>query len=97
MVPDVVFPAGREQTEGALHVGTQEGLGISDGVVVVALGRVVDDGVVARDDPVEQRRAAYVARHELHAVLRQARDVGRVAGEGELVEHRHVNPEALYH
>lgn len=96
-VPDVVFPAGLEQAVGALDVGAQEGLGVRDGAVVVGLRGEADNRVVARNDPVEQLGVAGVANHKLHAVLRKARDVGRVARVGELVEHRHVHARALPH
>lgn len=47
MVADAVLADGLQQAEGALDVRAQEGLGVGDGVVVVALGGVVDDRVVA--------------------------------------------------
>lgn len=50
---DAVFPHGLQQAEGALDVGAQERLRVGDGVVVVALGGIVHNGVVARDDAVE--------------------------------------------
>ena len=53
VVADAVLADGLQQAEGALHVGAQERLGVRDGVVVVALGGVVHDRVVARDDPIE--------------------------------------------
>lgn len=53
MVADAVLPHGLQQAEGALDVGAQEGLGVGDGVVVVALGGVVHDGVVARHQLIE--------------------------------------------
>ncbi len=68
VVADAVPPHGLQQAEGALHVGPQERLRVRDGVVVVALGGVVHDGVVARDDAVQQLRVADVAHDELHAV-----------------------------
>ena len=92
VVADSVFPDGLQQAEGALHVGAKEGLGVGDGVVVVALGGVVDDGVVARDDAVQQLRVADVAHHELHAVGGQTRDVLGVAGVGQLVQDGDVDP-----
>ena len=95
VVAHVVLAASLEQAEGALHVGAQERLGVRDGVVVVGLRRVVDDGVVPGDDAVEQLGVADVAHHELHAVLGQAGDVLWVAGVGELVEHRHVDAGAV--
>lgn len=86
VVADPVFADGLQQAEGALHVGAQEGLGVGDGVVVVALRRVVHDGVVARDDLLEKLGIADVAHDELHAVGGQPRDVLGVAGVGQLVQ-----------
>ena len=86
VVADAVFPHGLQQAEGALDVGAQEGLGVRDGVVVVGLRGVVHDGVVARDDAVQQRGVADVADDELHAVGGQPRDVLGVAGVGQLVQ-----------
>lgn len=53
VVADTEFADGLQQAEGSLHVGAKERLGVRDGVVVVALGGVVHDGVVARNDAVE--------------------------------------------
>lgn len=86
VVADAVFADGLKQAEGALDVGAQEGLGVRDGVVVVGLRGVVHDGVVARDDAVQQRGVADVADDELHAVGGQPRDVHGVAGVGQLVQ-----------
>ena len=97
VVADAVFPHGLQQAEGALDVGAQEGLGIRDGVVVVALGGVVHDGVVARDDAVQELRVADVAHDELHAVGGQARDVLGVAGVGQLVQDGHVDAGVVVH
>ena len=91
VVADAVFADGLQQAEGALHVGAQEGLRVGDGVVVVALGRVVHDRVVARDDAVQQPGVADVAHDELHAVGGQPRDVLGVAGVGKLVQDGHVH------
>lgn len=52
VVADAVFADGLQQAEGALDVGAQERLRVGDGVVVVALGGVVHDRVVARDNAV---------------------------------------------
>ena len=92
VVADAVLADGLQQAEGALDVGAQEGLGVGDGVVVVALGGVVHDGVVARDDAVQQRGVADVAHDELHAVRWQAGDVLGVAGVGQLVQDGDVHP-----
>ncbi len=97
VVADAVFADGLQKAEGALHVGAQERLRVGDGVVVVALGGVVDDRVVARDDPVEQLRVADVAHDELHAVRRQARDVLGVAGVGQLVQDGDVHLGVVVH
>ena len=92
VVADAVLADGLQQAEGSLDVGAQEGLRVGDGVVVVALGGVVHDGVVARDDLVEQLGVADVAHHELNAVGGQAGDVLRVAGVGQLVQDGDVHP-----
>ena len=92
VVADAVLADGLQEAEGALDVGAQEGLGVGDGVVVVGLGGVVHDGVVARDDAVQELRVADVAHDELHAVGGQARDVLGVAGVGQLVQDGHVDP-----
>ena len=91
VVADAVFPHGLQKSEGALDVGAQERLRVRDGVVVVALGGVVHDGVVARDDAVQQLGVADVAHDELHAVGGQPRDVLGVAGVGQLVQDGHVD------
>ena len=92
VVADAVFADGLQKSEGALDVGAQEGLRVRDGVVVVALGGVVHDGVVAGDDAVQQPGVADVTHDELHAVRRQPRDVLGVAGVGQLVQDGHVHP-----
>ena len=86
VVADAIFADGLQQAEGALDVGTQERLRVGDGVVVVGLGGVVHDGVVAGDDAVQQPCVADVAHDELHAVGRQPGDVLGVAGVGQLVQ-----------
>ena len=97
VVADAVFPHGLQQAEGALDVGAQEGLGVRDGVVVVGLRGVVHDGVVARDEPVQQPGVADVAHDELHAVGGQARDVLGVAGVGQLVQDGDVDARVVVH
>ena len=97
VVADSVFADGLQQAEGALDVGAQEGLRVGDGVVVVALGGVVHDGVVAGDDPVQQLRVADVAHDELHAVRRQPGDVLGVAGVGQLVQDGDVDVRMVVH
>ena len=91
VVADAVLADGLQQAEGALDVGAEERLGVGDGVVVVALGGVVHDRVVARDDPIEQSGVADVAHDELHAVGGQTGDVLGVAGVGQLVQDGHVH------
>ena len=86
VVADAVLADGLQEAEGALDVGAQEGLRVGDGVVVVALGGVVHDRVVAGDDPIEQLRVADVTDDELDPVLGQPRDVLGVAGVGQLVQ-----------
>ena len=97
VVADAVFPHGLQKAEGALDVGAKERLGVGDGVVVVALGGVVHDRVVAGDQPVQQLRVADVAHDELHAVGGQARDVLGVAGIGQLVQDGHVHVGVVVH
>lgn len=91
VVADAVLADGLQKAEGALHVGAQERLRVCDGVVVVALGGVVHDRVVARHQPVQQLRVADVADDELHAVGGQPGDVLGVAGVGQLVQDGHVH------
>ena len=97
VVADAVLPHGLQQAEGALHIGAQERLRVGDGVVVVALGGVVDDRVVAGDQPIEQPGVADVAHDELHAVRRQPGDVLWVAGVGQLVQDGHVHVGMVVH
>ena len=92
VVADAVLADGLQQAEGALHVGAQERLGVGDGVVVVALGGVVDDGVVAGDDLIEELSIADVAHDEFDAGGGQPGDVLGVAGVGQLVQDGHVHP-----
>lgn len=97
VVADTVFPHGLQQAEGALDVGAQERLGVGDGVVVVGLGGVVHDRVVARYQPVQQPGVADVAHDELHALRGQTRDVLGVAGVGQLVQDGDVYPGVVLH
>ena len=92
VVADAVLADGLEQAEGALHVGAQEGLRVGDGVVVVALGGIVDDRIVAGHELVQQPGVADVAHHELHAVGGQPGDVLGVTGVGQLVQDGDVHP-----
>ena len=97
VVADPVLADGLQQAEGALDVGAQERLGVGDGVVVMALGGVVHDRVVARYQPVEQPGVADVAHDELHAVRGQPGDVLGVAGVGQLVQDGDVHPGVVVH
>ena len=97
VVADAVLPHGLEQAEGALDVGAEERLRVGDGVVVVALGGVVHDRVVARHQLIEQRGVADVAHDELHAVGGQPRDVLGVAGVGQLVQDGHMDLGMVVH
>ena len=97
VIADAVLPHGLQKAEGALHVGAQERLRVGDGVVVVALGGVVDDRVVAGDDPIQQPGIADVAHDELHAVGGQPGDVLGVAGVGQLVQDGDVDARVVVH
>ena len=97
VVADAIFPHGLQQAEGALHVGAQERLRVGDGVVVVTLGRVVHDGVVAGDQLIEQGGVTYVAHDELHTVGGQARDVLDVARVGQLIQDGDVDVRVVVH
>lgn len=97
VVAEAVLPHGLQQAEGALDVGAQERLRVCDGVVVVALGGVVHDGVVTRDDAVQQLGVADVADDELHAVGGQPGDVLGVAGVGQLVQDGDVDLGMIVH
>ena len=97
VVADAVLADGLQKAEGALDVGAQERLRVGDGVVVMALGGVVHDRVVAGDQPVQQPGVADVAHDELHAVGGQARDVLGVAGVGQLVQHGDVHLGVVVH
>ena len=91
VVADAVLAHGLEQTERAFHVRLEERFRVRDRIVVMGLGRVVHDRVVARHDPVEQLGVADVAMHELDTVLGKARDVLDVARISQSVQHGHVH------
>ena len=97
VVADAVLADSLQKTEGALDVGAQERLRVGDGVVVVALGGVVHDRVVAGDEFVQQRGVADVAHDELHAVGGQPGDVLGVAGVGQLVQDGDVDVRVVVH
>ena len=63
----------------------------------MALGGVVHDGFVARDDIPEKLCIADVAHDELHVVGGQARDVLGVAGVGQLVQDGDVEARVVVH
>ena len=91
VVADPILPDRLEQAERAFHVRPQERFRVRDRIVVMGLGRVVHDRVVARHDPVEQLGVADVAVHELDTILRQARDILDVARISQSVQHGHVH------
>ena len=97
VVADAILADGLQKAEGALDVGAQERLRVGDGVVVVALGGVVHDGVVARDNPIEQSGVADVAHDEPHAVGGQTGDVLGVAGVGQLVQDGDMDARVVVH
>ena len=97
VVADAAPPHGLQQAEGTLDVRAKERLGVGDGVVVVALGRVVHDRVVAGDQLIEQLRVADVAHDELHAVGGDPSDVLGVASVGQLVQDGDVNARMVAH
>ena len=68
MVANAVFAHGLQQAEGALDIRAQEGLRISNRVIVVGFGGIVHDCVMARHELVQQLRVADVAHHKLHAI-----------------------------
>lgn len=91
VVADAVPAHGLEQTERAFHVRPQERFRVRDRIVVMGLGRVMHDRVVARHDPVEQLGVADVAVHELDTILRQARDILDVARISQGIQHGHMH------
>ena len=97
MVTDPILPDRLQQTERALHIRPQKRFRIRDGIIVVRLGRVMHDRVMTRHDSVQQVRIADITNHELHTILGQARDVLRIAGIRELVQHGHVHVRMMVH
>ena len=63
----------------------------------MALGGVVHDDVVAREDAVQQLGVADVAQDELNAVGGQPGDVLGVAGVGQLVQDGDVDARVVVH
>ena len=84
-----IVPARRlQQRERASHVGLEEGSRVRYRVVVVGLGSEVHAGIGFREQAVDQTSIANVANNELDLITRQPGEVLRVAGVGELIEHR---------
>ena len=91
VVAHVVLAGRLQQAERALHVRLQERLRVRDRVVVVGFRGVVHDGVMARNDLVEQLGVADVAVHELHTIAQDRTDVLQVARIRQRIQHRHMN------
>ena len=88
---DRVAAAGIQQRLRADDIGDHEVLRARDRAVHVGLRREVDHDVVAGDHSVEDRPVADVALDEgIAGILRNGREIRRVAGVGELVEHGHA-------
>ena len=86
---DIVPQRRLEHLLGAQHVGLDEVGGADDRPVDVRLGGEVDQDVVAGQRGVEVGRRADVAAHEaVPGAVGDRRQVGQVAGVGQLVEHR---------
>ena len=84
----VVLPHRLEDRVGPEDVGLDERARVVERVVVVRLGRVVDDRVVGRHQRVDDVLVGDVADHQLHPVLGQTREGFLRGGVGQLVEHR---------
>ena len=97
VITNAVLAHRLEQTEGPLHVSAQEGLRIGDGIIVMGLRRIMHDGVMARDQSVQQVGIADVAHNKLHTIRRQISDVLRVTSVSQLIQNRHVNPGMIVH
>lgn len=91
MVTDPILPDRLEQAERALHIGPEERLRIRDGIIVMRLGRVMHDRVMTRHDTIQQIRVADITHDQFHTILGQTRDVLRIAGIRELVQHGHMH------
>ena len=91
VVAHVVLAGRLQEAERALHVGLQERLRVRDRVVVVGFRGVVHDGVMARNDLVEQLGVADVAVHELHTIAQDRTDVLQVARIRQRIQHRHMH------
>ena len=97
MVTDPILPDHLQQTERALHIRPEERFRIRDAVVIMRLGRVMHDRVMARHDTVQQIRVADVTHDQFHAVLGQARDVLRIARVRELVQNGDMHVRVVLH
>ena len=97
MVTDPILPDRLQQAERALNIRPEERLRIRDAVVIMRLGGVMHDRVMARHDTVQQIRIADVTHDQFHTVLGQARDVLRIARIGELVQHGHMHVRMMIH
>ena len=86
VITNVVLPAGLNQGEGPLDVGLDKRRWVNQGVIVMTFGSVVDYSVSLTDQLVDQVLVANITNDQLNLVLRQAGDVGRVTGVGQLVE-----------
>lgn len=88
---NVMGGAGLRQIHGAQHIGGDEGIGIHQRVVVVALCGEVDDGIEAGNEAIDQLSVTNIAANNLAVRAIQARGVG---GIGESVQHRdiHIGP-----
>ncbi len=97
MVTDPILPDRLQQAERALNIRPEERLRIRDAVVIMRLGGVMHDRVMARHDTVQQIRIADVTHDQFHTVLGQARDVLRIARVRELVQHGHMHVRMVFH
>lgn len=97
MVPDIVLAHGLEQAEGAHDVRLHKRFGVRDRIVVVGLGGVMHNGVMARHDPVKQLRVADIAMHEIHAIRRDALQVIQVTRIRQRIQHRHMRLRMMIH
>ena len=97
MVTDAVLPDRLQQTERALHIRPQKRFRIRDAVVIMRLGGVMHDRVMARHDTVQQIRIADVTHDQFHTVLGQARDVLRIARVRELVQNGDMHVRMVVH
>ena len=91
VVANPVLPHGLEKPERALDVGPEKRLGVGDGVIVMGLRRIVNDGVVTGNYLVQQLGVADVAYHKLDTVLGEPSNVLRVTSVGQLIENRDAN------